>query len=301
MTRVFERVDRLVYRAERAFVVAALLVMALVVFLDVVHRAFAGAGSKLADAAARVGGWFGVVAEQGTPAYDALAQTMPWVGGSVTIALTWFAIRTATRGRVGHPVALGSAVVGVALAYGLVRALVLVLPNGLIWSQPLALVLTLWVGFVGASMATHDNKHLKVEALQRVVPPGLRKWVAFVAALASATFCLALAWVSLRYVRYNYGVYVTTEGQGGLFQGFDLPRWIGFSALPLAFTIMTMRFVGIALAALAGRIAEADPLAGLIDDAERPVAVPSSGVVRVRESQIATDRHHATDDREDVP
>lgn len=262
--------DRGVYRLERNFVVFALLAMAIVVFLDVVHRAFSGDTSKVVEAVAKVAGWFGAESLPGTPGFERLGGIVPPVLFVVFVVLAQFGIRTATRSRpVPHGRAWIYAIAGVVATYGLAKLLVLVVPNGIIWSQPFALVLTLWVGFFGASMATHENKHLKVEAVQRHIPLSLRKWVAFASAVATALFCLALLWLSIRYVRFNYDEYRSTEGQGGLVQGLDMPKWIAYLALPISFAVMTARFFGVGAAALAGRIEEGDPLAGLVDDATK--------------------------------
>lgn len=270
MTDFLRRLDRSVYRLERSFVVFALLAMAIVVFLDVVHRAFSGDGNKVTDAVAKVGGWFGAGLEPGTAGYVQLNSVVPWIVFAVMAVLTQFAIRVATRARpVPHGRAWVYALAGVVATYGLARLFVVVVPNGLIWSQNFALVLTLWVGFFGASMATHEHKHLSVEAVQRHIPPSLRKWVACASAILTAVFCAALLWLSIRYVVFNYAEYESTGHQGGLVQGLNMPKYLAFLALPIAFTVMVVRFLGIAVAAAAGRVAEVDPLAGLVDDATK--------------------------------
>ena len=90
----YKRIDHAVYRAERALVVASLLVMAVVVFLDVVHRSFSGEESKFADAIAKTAGWFGVEILPDTPQYQQLADASPWVLLVLFIGLTYFGIRS---------------------------------------------------------------------------------------------------------------------------------------------------------------------------------------------------------------
>lgn len=259
---IYKRVDRAVYQAERAVVVASLVLMAVVVFLDVVHRSFSGEDSKLAMMIAKVAGWFGASIEAGTPAHDQLAAASPYVLFVVFTALTYFGIRTTKRATpVAAPVALAGAVAGVLVAYGVVRLMLVLVPNGLIWSQDLALVLTLWVGFVGASMCTYENRHLRVEAAQRAIPEKLRPLVGFVSGVVTTLVCLALLWVSLRYVAFHRQEYVATDGKGGLFPGMDLPKYVGFAALPLAFAFMGIRFFAKALGALRGEVeAPLDPV-----------------------------------------
>lgn len=248
------KLDERVYRAERWLVVAALIVMSVVVFLDVVHRTFADPHSKLADWIARLAG-----IDDGTA--GAIAPVTLFL---FFVWLTYFAMRTARRSRaIPRTRAVGVAVAVVVVAYGLVRLMILAVPNGFIWSQPLALILVLWVGFLGASMCTRDGKHLKVEAVQRYLPESVRPKVGFVSALITAAFCLFLAWVSWDYVVFNFREWIETEGKGGLFKGIDVPKWVGFAVLPASFLIMTARFVGRSWSALRGELPETDVLDGI--------------------------------------
>ena len=47
-------------------------------------------------------------------------------------------------------------------------------PRGVHWAQRLALFLLLWVAFIGASMATHDGAHLKIDAARKACPHASR-------------------------------------------------------------------------------------------------------------------------------
>ena len=58
------KLDAWIYRAERAVVVVALMLMALMVFLDVVHRTFAQHDSALASGLIVIAQWFGVEIER---------------------------------------------------------------------------------------------------------------------------------------------------------------------------------------------------------------------------------------------
>jgi len=154
--------------------------------------------------------------------------------------------------------------------YGLVRLLIWALPNGLIWSQPMSLVLTLWVGFIGASMCTYEKKHLKVEAVQRHIPAKFKPIVGFISHSMTTVACLALLWVSMRYVIFNYGEYVDTEGKGGLVNGWDVPRYQAFAALPVAFALMSVRFGARAVLAIQGKLEDEADTLGLNKDAGPP-------------------------------
>ncbi len=260
-----------VYLIERFVVVACLLVMAIVVFLDVVHRTFAGEANKFAEVGIKVAGLFGSLPAQGAPEYASAAEELSrWLSAAspyvLTITFIWlgyFGIRSAKLVKpIAPPLALAYATAGLVAVYGLIEVLVWAMPNGLIWSQPMALVLTLWVGFMGASMCTYERKHLKVEAVQRFVPIRYKPMLGFVANLATTVACLFLFWVSLRYVLYNYGEFVQTQGRGGTFKGWDVPRYQGFAVLPLAFAIMSARFLGRGVLSLQGKLEDPVPEGG---------------------------------------
>lgn len=262
---VYKRIDHAIHRAERAVVVGSLLLMSAVVFLDVVHRSFSGNESKMAMLLAKLAGLFGAALPPGSPGYQQLEAASPYVLFAGFAGLAYFGIRSTKRiVPVAAPIAAVGAVAGVLVAYGLVRLLLVLMPSGLTWSQDLALVLTLWVGFVGASMCTYENRHLKVEAAQKLLPERIRPLVGCVSGLFTALVCAALLWLSLRYVAFHRAEYVATEGQGGLFPGMTLPKYVGFLALPVAFAFMTMRFLAKAIGALRGEVeASSDPVVAM--------------------------------------
>ena len=280
MKEQLKKIDEWVFRAERGFTVAALAVMSIVVFFDVVHRTFASDENKAVSAVVKLLSYVGTDIELGSSAHQSLESVMPTITWIAFVGLAFFAVRSANlRDRVPPLRAFVYAVVGVVATYGLIRLFVKLVPNGLIWSQPLALVLTLWVGFIAASMCTYENKHLKVEAVTRVIPLRYKPIVFFVSGAFSAIVCVALMWLSLRYVVFNYEEYVATDGEGGLFSGLDVPKYQCFLALPVAFFFMSVRFAGRAVAALHGDLPVEPELEGLADrppaTRQKPSEVPT--------------------------
>jgi TRAP-type C4-dicarboxylate transport system permease small subunit len=52
---------------------------------------------------------------------------------------------------------------------------------------------TLWLAFLGASLATHKDQHIGIDALHRVMPKGARKAVKVVITVAACVTCFFLA------------------------------------------------------------------------------------------------------------
>ena len=141
MTKLLRRIDDAWYRVERALCVALLGVMAVAVFLDAVHRQAANEG-RLEQLCRRF------LREAGGPVSTVVAFALAlWV--------LYGALRTAKSAK-PVPVARAARHRGARLAigYGARARHGALFPNGLIWAQSLGLAGMLWVGFLGASMAT---------------------------------------------------------------------------------------------------------------------------------------------------
>ena len=270
-----KRIDDAIYRLERLIVIASMLGMAIVVFLDVVHRTFGGQESKFVAMVVRASKMVGSEIERGGATYQSVEAAGPWILWPLAIAIVYFGIRTANQAEQTPPTrALMYAAAGVVASFGLIKLMLRLVPNGFIWAQPLALVLTLWVGFIGASMCTHDNKHLKVEAAQRLIPEKYKPYVRGVSNLVTAGICLMLLWLAMRLEVFYYLEYVDTEGTGGQVEILGAPKFIAFAALPVSFGLMSARFFVLGIAAFLGHVQESGELSSLLDDAA-PKTKPS--------------------------
>jgi C4-dicarboxylate transporter DctM subunit len=123
-------------------------------------------------------------------------------------------------------------------------------PEGYTWSKEISLLFVLWVGLFGASVCAHEGKHLRLEALEKRVPERwLRPWRA-VSMVVSAAFCGFLAYLGYQYVfgTGDLGMYwkETTLAQTGF------PTWVLYVAIPLAFGLTALRFLGGAVSAALG-------------------------------------------------
>ncbi|MFZ5482317.1 MAG: TRAP transporter small permease [Myxococcota bacterium] len=202
------RFDDALYAVEKAVVATILSVMGAVVFLDVAHRVSTRTDSLLAH-----------------PAFVAVVAT-------VVAAL---ALRTR-----GKPAWMGIAV-GVAVAGGQ-AAFVRLVPNGLVWSQTLALSLTLWMGLIGASLAAHERRHLALDIGSKLWPKHLAGKAAAVGHLATAAFCVGLLWLAWRSLDQHYADWASSEGAAGTLSGTAIPKWAATAAIPYGMLALGFRF-----------------------------------------------------------
>lgn len=96
-------------------------------------------------------------------------------------------------------------------------------------------LLVLWVAFLGAVAASREGKHIHVDAIARWLPGRLKSGVAALTDLFTATVCLLLAWQAVRYLQSAYA-------SGEMAFG-TLPVWAAGLILPLAFTLIALRYV----------------------------------------------------------
>ncbi|MEE8445243.1 MAG: TRAP transporter large permease subunit, partial [Alphaproteobacteria bacterium] len=107
---------------------------------------------------------------------------------------------------------------------------------GMPGSQDFVQHMTLWVAFVGAMIATREKRHLSLSTGLNILPPRVARYGDLLVAMASATVSTGLFWASLQFTLTEYRFPL-----GG--QGLWVPAWLLISVMPLAFAVITVRFV----------------------------------------------------------
>jgi TRAP-type C4-dicarboxylate transport system permease small subunit len=119
------------------------------------------------------------------------------------------------------------------------------------WAEPFVRLLVLWVTFLGASLVTGENKHIKIDLLTQAIPKAWHPLLDVVLSLAGALVTATMFKASLFYVQ-------TEISFGGiLFLG--IPNWVGQLILPLGFLLICFRFVVRSLASALGIMRRAAP------------------------------------------
>jgi len=121
--------------------------------------------------------------------------------------------------------------------------------------------LTLWVGFLGAVLATRQARHIQIGLALHVLPPGIRPWIRGLTAFASIAVCAGLLGASLQLMvaeapglprdaaRFIPDALERWLEPFGLFDpgGFSrmggwLPVWVAQLVMPFGFAAMMIRF-----------------------------------------------------------
>ena len=108
------------------------------------------------------------------------------------------------------------------------------------WADEVMRNLTLWLGFLGASVATMEGKHINVDALTRFLAPRMRAAAALLVGLAAAGISAVLCWSALKVVLSSIERLGT---DAGVVSAAGIPVAVWQSLLPVAMAIIALRFL----------------------------------------------------------
>lgn len=106
---------------------------------------------------------------------------------------------------------------------------------GLEWAEPVGRMGVLWLALLGAMGATRTGRHIAIDALPRLLPPRWHRVVWSISQVATAVICGLLAW-------YGWGM-VGMERELPAWFVPGIPSWWPMLAFPLAFALMSLRFL----------------------------------------------------------
>jgi len=109
-----------------------------------------------------------------------------------------------------------------------------VFSTGLGWGDSFLRNLVLWIGFIGATLATKEGKHINIDIVSRWLPSLGRNIVSLITHLFSFSVCCLLTYAALKFVK--------NEFQMGDRTLLNIPVWIPEIILPMTFVLMTFRF-----------------------------------------------------------
>jgi len=106
---------------------------------------------------------------------------------------------------------------------------------GIAWADPLLRIMVLWLGLLGALAASRDNKHITIDVLTRMMSPRARQTTRIFTSLFTAIVTGIIAYHSVRFVVIEY--------QTGNTALSGIPAWQFEIILPIAFSLISLRYV----------------------------------------------------------
>ena len=107
--------------------------------------------------------------------------------------------------------------------------------GGLLWADPLLRYLVLWTGLLGAAMATSHGKHISLDIVGYLLPPGIQSWTILLNHLFSTVVCGFLTWAAC--------LFIISEKEFGTAGLMNIPSYQWNLIFPIAFGLITFRFL----------------------------------------------------------
>ncbi|HBQ21515.1 MAG: hypothetical protein A2Z91_02070 [Deltaproteobacteria bacterium GWA2_38_16] len=107
--------------------------------------------------------------------------------------------------------------------------------GGFTWADVCLRNMVLWVGFIGASLATQQNRHITIDALTKFLSPFWKRISEVLTSLFSFGMGIVFMMASYGFVKSEY------EAQGMAFLG--IPFWVIQLIIPIGFGFISFRFL----------------------------------------------------------
>jgi len=111
--------------------------------------------------------------------------------------------------------------------------------SGFVWADEMIKLIVLWLALVGSVAACRDNRHIRIDALSHILPDMAIRIVRIGVDLFAAVVCGVIAVQAWRYLQIDIEYEVTVM--------VDTPAWIAHSIMPVAFVLISYRFLITAL------------------------------------------------------
>jgi TRAP-type C4-dicarboxylate transport system permease small subunit len=105
---------------------------------------------------------------------------------------------------------------------------------GIIWVDPLLRVMVLWLGLVGAMVASRDNRHIRIDLLSDFFKNRTNQIIQCFVGIFSAAVCLIIAWYGIQWVRFDY--------LDQLIGFAGIPAWMLEVIVPISFGLIGIRY-----------------------------------------------------------
>ena len=106
--------------------------------------------------------------------------------------------------------------------------------SGIFWGDTLVRILVLWIGLIGAMVASRHNNHISIDVISRFLPERVKSVANIVIQLFTSLICGVVGYYSLNFVKMEF------EYGGTAFAG--VPIWLCEAIIPFAFWVIALRY-----------------------------------------------------------
>ncbi|MBI5471559.1 MAG: TRAP transporter small permease [Ignavibacteriae bacterium] len=106
---------------------------------------------------------------------------------------------------------------------------------GFLWADPLIRHLVIWVGFLGAAVATHEDRHISIDAITRFLPPRIKSLAHILTSVFALVVCYFLADAAWKFF--------IDEKISGEELVLSIPLWAAIVIIPVGYGLMMIHFL----------------------------------------------------------
>lgn len=108
------------------------------------------------------------------------------------------------------------------------------------WSEPVARLMVLWLTFLGASLLTRENRHIRIDLMGHFLPPALLAVREAIISFACTVICSFMLYASIGYISMEM------QYDTSLIMGVSAWKWqliipFGFGIIIFRFAINTLK------------------------------------------------------------
>jgi TRAP-type C4-dicarboxylate transport system permease small subunit len=108
--------------------------------------------------------------------------------------------------------------------------------QGLLWADVLVRHMVLWIGMIGAALAASKSRHIRIDALGRLLKGPLK-------AMNESLMDLIGIWISWRLAHAAWSFLQMTIEFEEVIEGLDWPAWPLQAVIPAGFALMALHFL----------------------------------------------------------
>lgn len=107
--------------------------------------------------------------------------------------------------------------------------------TGYVWADELLKLMVLWLAMVGSIAACRDNRHIRIDVLSHLLPKSVVRFTQMIVDVFAAAVCAVIAWQAYRYLQIEIEFEDTVL--------IDTPSWMAHMIMPIAFALISYRFI----------------------------------------------------------
>lgn len=106
--------------------------------------------------------------------------------------------------------------------------------SSIVWAEELSRYLFVWFVFISASYAVITKAHIRVEALNMIIPKKIRPYVNLIGSFIWMLFSLYISYLGFQYA---FNLYIQSATSAAL----NLPMGVVYLGIPIGYFLMAIR------------------------------------------------------------